>query len=71
MSLKDALELENTQRKLRELEEAYDEAAKRPIDNADVRSATLISLRRLINQLTEEIARFSARTSSQRGAAPQ
>lgn len=60
MDLKDALELENTRRKLREIEDAYEDAAKRPIDNADVRSATLTSLRRLIRQLKEEIARFVA-----------
>ena len=71
MSLKDVLELENTRRKLRELEEAYEAAANRPIDNADVRRATLTSLRRLINQLKEEIARYLAGVSSQRGAQQQ
>ncbi len=35
------------------------------------REMTKQSLRRLINQLKEDIARYSARFSSQRGASPQ
>ncbi len=56
MKLQNVHELENTRRKLCELEEEYGVAMKRPIDNAHVRDATLNSLRRLINQLKEEIA---------------
>jgi len=69
MKLQSVHELENTRRKLRELEEEYEAAMKRPIDNAHVRDATLNSLRRLINQLKEEIARYEAHQPLQREAA--
>jgi hypothetical protein len=69
MKLQSVHELENTQRKLSELEESYAAAMKRPIDNAHAREATLTSLRRLINQLKEEIARYKAHQPLQREAA--
>jgi len=69
MKLQSVHELENTRRKLRELEEEYESAMNRPIDNAHVRDATLNSLRRLINQLKEEIARYEAHQPLQREAA--
>jgi flagellar biosynthesis chaperone FliJ len=61
MNLQSAHEVENTRRKLRELETEYEAAMKRPIANEEVRQATLSSLKRLINQLKEEIARYEAR----------
>ena len=68
MKLQSVHELENTRRKLRELlEEEYEAAMKRPIDNAHVRDATLNSLRRLINQLKEEIAHYMLRWVSTNG----
>ncbi len=66
MTLQSLHELENTRRKLRELEEAYAAASKRPIDNPHIREATQSSLRRLINQLKEEIARYEARQPARR-----
>ena len=69
MKLQSVHELENTQRKLRDLEEAYEAALKRPIDNVHAREATLTSLRRLINQLKEEIARYEAHQPLRREAA--
>lgn len=60
MTLQSVHELENTRRKLGELEEEYEAATHRPMDNAQVRAATLNSLKRLINQLKEEIARYEA-----------
>lgn len=60
MNLRSAHEVENTRRKLRDLEEEYAAAVKRPMANQQVREATLSSLRRLINQLKEEIARYEA-----------
>ncbi len=60
MSLQSDLELANTRDKLRELEEAYDAALKRPIANEHTREATLTSLRHLINQLKEEVVRYEA-----------
>jgi polyhydroxyalkanoate synthesis regulator phasin len=69
MKLQSVHELENTRRKLRDLEEAYEAAMKRPTDNAHAREATLTSLRRLINQLNEEIVRYEAHQSARRAAA--
>ena len=66
MKLQSIHELENTRRKLRELEEEYEGAMKRPIDNAHVRAATLNSLKRLINQLKEEIARYEVHQPARR-----
>ena len=64
MNLQSVHEVENTRRKLRELETEYEAAMKRPIANEQVREATLNSLKRLINQLKEEIARYEARQSA-------
>ncbi len=66
MSLQSLHELENTRRKLRELEEHYETTLKRPVVNPAVREATLNSLRRLINQLKEEIARHEAHQPARR-----
>jgi polyhydroxyalkanoate synthesis regulator phasin len=66
MNLQSDHELENTRRKLRELEDEFEAAKKRPSDNVHVREATLNSLRRLINQLQEEIARYEARQPTRR-----
>jgi hypothetical protein len=66
MSLQSAREFENTRCKLRELQEAYEAALHRPIENVHAREATLTSLRRLINQLKEEIARYEAHQPAQR-----
>lgn len=61
MKLNSSHELENTRCKLRDLELAYEAAVKRPIENVHAREATLTSLRRLINQLKEEITRYEVR----------
>ena len=66
MKLRSDRELANTRGKLRELEEAYEEALKRPVENVHVREATLTSLKRLVNQLKEEIARYESRQPAQR-----
>jgi hypothetical protein len=66
ISLHSVHELENTRRKLQELEAEYVAATNRTFDNVRVREATLNSLRRLINQLKEEIARFEARQPTRR-----
>jgi hypothetical protein len=66
MSLESDRELKNTREKLRDLEEAFDAALRGPVENAQVRDATLTSLRRLINQLKEEIARYEAHQAASR-----
>jgi hypothetical protein len=56
--LKNETELKNTREKLRMLEEQYAAAQVRTPGNEHVRQLTLHSLKKLINQLTEEIVRF-------------
>ena len=63
-ALKNQTELENTRKKLRMLEEQYADAQARPSEDDHVRRLTLRSLKRLINQLTEEIVRFEAHAKS-------
>jgi hypothetical protein len=61
MILRDDADLRDTRVKRRELKDLY---ARRVEDNtahARVRELTLLSLKRLINQLTEEIVRYETR----------
>ena len=60
MTLKSDVELAYTREKLTELEALYQKAREDPEENARVRELTMRSLKRLINQLKEEIARYSA-----------
>lgn len=63
MNLQSHRELEATREKLRLLEERY-EANKRELGGDEyVRQLSMRSLKGLINQLKEEIARFESRTS--------
>ena len=64
MDLKNDRELEVTREKLRLLETWYDAEKKEPSDNEYLRELTLRSLKRHINQLTEEIIRYEARKTS-------
>ena len=64
MNLQSKRELEITREKLRGLERLYAETLAAPLENAYARDLTLGSLRRTINQLKEEIARFEARAGS-------
>lgn len=50
--------------KRRTLQEEYDAVRTDPVEDERVRALTLRSLKRLINQLTEEIARFEARAGT-------
>jgi len=60
MNLRNVRELEATREKLRQLEQQYQAAQDRPGTDERVKRLTLRSLKKLINQLTEEIARFEA-----------
>lgn len=60
MTLRSERELANTRRKLGLLEEAYQEAQDDPDEDEHIRDVTMESLRRLINQFKEEIARYEA-----------
>jgi hypothetical protein len=64
MTLRSKRELEVSQEKLRGLEQQYALALASSGDNAYAGELTLRSLRRNINQLKEEIARFEARAGS-------
>ncbi len=63
MGLHSQSELESTRRKLRLLEERYEAHANATSDSPHARKLTMQSLRRLINQLKEEIARYESKTS--------
>jgi hypothetical protein len=56
----DERELANTREKLRLLEESYEELA-HEMGDEELRDASMESLKRLINQLKEEIARYETR----------
>jgi len=58
MSIADQFELENTRRKLAQLESFHRETRDRPMASEHVRELTLRSIRKRINQLKEEIMRF-------------
>ena len=64
MSLQSQRELEATREKLRLLEERYEASKREQGDDKHVRELSLRSLKQLINQLKEEIARFESRSSS-------
>lgn len=60
MKLESERELANTREKLRMLKEAYEESRTDSFVDAAIRDRSLRSLKRLINQLTEEIFRYNA-----------
>jgi hypothetical protein len=64
MELKDEREAEVTREKLRSLEARYQAVKQDPGEDAHIQELTLRSLKRMINQMTEEIARFEAHESS-------
>ena len=64
MSLKNQHELTVTREKLRMLEESYQSAKLDTNGSAYLREIELRSLKQLINQLEEEIARFEAHASA-------
>ena len=63
MSLQSQRDLEATRGKLRLLEERYAASKREPGDDDHVRELSKTSLKRLINQLKEEIARFESHSS--------
>ena len=63
MSLQSHRELEVTREKLRLLEERYEANKREQGGDQHVREISMRSLKRLINQLKEEIARFESRGS--------
>lgn len=63
MILQNRREFDATRQKLSLLEQHYQEAVERPCENEHVRDLTLQSLKRLINQMKEEIAVFESHAS--------
>jgi hypothetical protein len=63
MSVQSHCELEATREKLRLLEERYEADKRDGGDDEHVRELSMRSLKRLINQLKEEIARFESHNS--------
>ncbi len=61
MMLDNETQVLNTRAKLHELEERYQALRADLSEDPRVRRLTMISLKRLINQLTEEITRFESR----------
>lgn len=66
MTLKNDIELANTRKKLRELEERYTARCQETPADPHVHELTLQSLKRTINQLQEEIARYETRQPARR-----
>lgn len=64
MNLQSKRELETTRKKLTGLERLYDATLAAPGEKTYARELTLRTLKRTINQLKEDIARFEAKTSS-------
>jgi len=69
MKLRNTRELEATREKLRQLEEQYEAARTRTATHEHVRDLTLRSLKKLINQLKEEIAWCECRLTGPGGTA--
>ena len=67
MSLQSHRELETTRDKLRLLEQRYEVERREEGGDEHARELSMRSLRRLINQLKEEIARFESRISTRTG----
>ena len=63
MGLQSQSELESTRKKLRLLQDRYDAHMRERDGDSHTRELTMRSLKRLINQLKEEIARYESRTS--------
>ena len=64
MTLQNKRELKATRKKLQELEQLYADTQADSRQGGYSRELTLRSLRRTVNQLKEEIARFEAHASS-------
>ncbi len=65
MDLKNEHEVGVTREKLRSLEARYEAVKQDHGTDAHIQELTLRSLKRMINQMTEEIVRFEARESVQ------
>ena len=69
MNLQSEREVANTREKLRRLEARCEELQRDDAADELVRDLTLHSLRRMINQFKEEIARFECRQTARHSSA--
>ena len=69
MDLRSEREVVNTRKKLQLLEELYKAAENETGDDEELREMEMESLKRFINQLKEEIARYEAHQPLKREAA--
>jgi hypothetical protein len=69
--IKDDLELKTTRRKLAELEAAFEAARSRTDRSEYSRRLTMQSVKRMINQLTEEIIQYESRIKAAKAAAAE
>ena len=60
MGVNDQCALEVTRKKLRLLEERYEASRQEPAADPHLKELSLRSLKRMINQMKEEIARYEA-----------
>jgi hypothetical protein len=58
MKLHDSQEAENTREKITRLEREYEQAKVREMPNPDARETVLFGIRRMINQMKEDVLRF-------------
>jgi hypothetical protein len=63
MSIQNRRQLENTRKKLELLEERYRSLISSPAENAIAPNFTRRSIKKLINQMKEEITRFETRAT--------
>jgi hypothetical protein len=70
MELKDEREAEVTREKLRSLGARYQAVSEDPGDDAHIQELTLRSLKRMIDQMKEELARYESRRSPRAGQSP-
>lgn len=63
MSIENRRQLENTRAKLREMQQLLLRSVEGPAESEHVRELTLRSVKKRINQFTEEITRFESRVS--------
>jgi hypothetical protein len=66
MNLRSEIELANTREKLRMLEKGYEARSSETGGDEELREISMESLKRLINQLKEEIALYEAHQPAQR-----
>jgi hypothetical protein len=64
VELESEFEVQNTRDKLKLLLDRFEKSQREPSSNPYAKELSLRSLKNMINQLTEEIARFEARAKS-------